>query len=453
MISIVTVNYNNAVGLERTLKSVSLQNHSDIEHIIIDGASTDGSVGLIEQYSKSFSQLFRIAYVSEKDSGVYEAMNKGIKLSHGDYLIFMNSGDRFWNENVVASFSSRLSCDVVVGSVVEDGSDRIIRYPNSTLRMRTLMVSNFPHQAMFIRRELFSRIGYYSEDIKVLSDLEFNLKAWKNSISVKLFDEHVAFVEPGGLSNRDQKALDAEYKKVLGRVLSKPEIFVYRTQNSIENLVNRIRRKYSVWKELDVFQTIRYRYLLKLGQSSSLHVFPHSIVHIAPSSKLKIEKGCFRVNSSWFEGRERRSVSELRLMPGSELVVKDSFSMYQGASLFLARDSKMLIKGNCFINTNTVINCFSYIEIGEGTMISDDVRIQDSDNHDIVENGCIKEKSDPIIIGDHVWIGKNVLILKGVHVGNGAIIAAGSVVIRDVPSCSLVAGNPAVVKKDYVQWK
>jgi acetyltransferase-like isoleucine patch superfamily enzyme len=116
----------------------------------------------------------------------------------------------------------------------------------------------------------------------------------------------------------------------------------------------------------------------------------------------------------------------------------------QGATLY--------IKGNSFLNTNTVLNCFSYIEIGKGTMISDDVRIQDSDNHNIVINGIEKESTKPIIIGDRVWVGKNVLILKGVTVGDGAIIAAGSVVVKDVPSKTLVAGNPAKVIKENVEW-
>ena len=85
-------------------------------------------------------------------------------------------------------------------------------------------------------------------------------------------------------------------------------------------------------------------------------------------------------------------------------------------------------------------------------MISDDVRIQDSDNHNIVINGIEKESTKPIIIGDRVWVGKNVLILKGVTIGDGAIIAAGSVVVKDVPSKTLVAGNPAKVIKENVEW-
>lgn len=163
--------------------------------------------------------------------------------------------------------------------------------------------------------------------------------------------------------------------------------------------------------------------------------------------------GGLKLNATWNEGNKRRNKSELILDSKSELVIDGDFGMYQGASIYIAPGAKMLVKGSSFINTNTVINCFSYIEIGSHTFISDDVRIQDSDNHSIIVDGFAQKNTKPIIIGNHVWVGKNVLILKGVHIGDGAVIAAGSVVIRDVPENCMVAGNPAVVKKTNVKWE
>ena len=168
---------------------------------------------------------------------------------------------------------------------------------------------------------------------------------------------------------------------------------------------------------------------------------------------MQIAKGEVLINASWTKGRKRRNTSELILCENSKLIINGSFALYQGASIYVGKDATLYIKGNSFLNTNTVLNCFSYIEVGEGTMISDDVRIQDSDNHNIVINGIEKESTKPIIIGDKVWVGKNVLILKGVTIGDGAIIAAGSVVVKDVPSKTLVAGNPAKVIKENVEWK
>jgi len=111
----------------------------------------------------------------------------------------------------------------------------------------------------------------------------------------------------------------------------------------------------------------------------------------------------------------------------------------RGASLSL---------GSGYINTGLNLACFHLIEIGRGVQIAENISIRDSDNHPVVGN----QRTKPIRIGDHVWIGMNTTILKGVSVGNGAVIAPGSVVVRDVPARSLVAGVPAVVKKTDIDW-
>ena len=153
------------------------------------------------------------------------------------------------------------------------------------------------------------------------------------------------------------------------------------------------------------------------------------------------------------EGNARRSVSELILDERATLDVTGNFALYQGASLYVAPDAQFIVHGSSYINTNSVVNCFSRIELGKDVAISDDVRIQDSDNHHIYENGVEKPMTKPIVIGNHVWIGKNVIILKGVHIGDGCIIGAGSVVTRDVPDHCLAVGNPARVIKHDVVWK
>ena len=207
------------------------------------------------------------------------------------------------------------------------------------------------------------------------------------------------------------------------------------------------------YKGIDVFKTLYYQIVLKYPKSVYFSIFPNSIVRIASDATVSILHGGLKLNATWNEGNKRRNKSELILDSKSELVIDGDFGMYQGASIYIAPGAKMLVKGSSFINTNTVINCFSYIEIGSHTFISDDVRIQDSDNHSIIVDGFAQKNTKPIIIGNHVWVGKNVLILKGVHIGDGAIIAAGSVVIRDVPENCMVAGNPAVVKKTNVKWE
>ena len=118
--SIITINYNNKDGLLKTIESVLCQTYKDFEFIVIDGGSTDGSREIIEKYAGHIDY-----WVSEPDKGIYNAMNKGIKVAHGDYLNFMNSGDYFYNENVLNDTLAYLNDDIVSGrSVNEDFSER-----------------------------------------------------------------------------------------------------------------------------------------------------------------------------------------------------------------------------------------------------------------------------------------------------------------------------------------
>lgn len=218
-------------------------------------------------------------------------------------------------------------------------------------------------------------------------------------------------------------------------------------------IVEKIKKNFAKLRRIDFISTVYYRKKLKIHRAASFHIYPKSILKIGKNAKLDVLSGTFSVNNSWTQWRKRKDISSFIMCDHSALTVEGDFSLYQGASIYLAENAKMRIKGNSFANTNTQINCFYYIEIGQGTYISDDVRIQDSDNHFVIENNQSKPNSAPIIIGDHVWIGKNTIILKGVTIGNGAIVAAGSVVVKDVAAKSLVGGNPAKVIKENVEWK
>ena len=219
-----------------------------------------------------------------------------------------------------------------------------------------------------------------------------------------------------------------------------------------QKVVRRLLNKFRLWSELDVLKSFYYWVRLHLPRCASFHVFPKSIIKIDRSAQISITKGRTMVNASWIGGRKRQFTSQLVLSPGSKLIINDAFALYQGASIYLGPSAEMIIHGRSFMNTGTIVNCFSRIEIGQDTVVGDDVRIQDSDNHRVYDSGLQKEMTKPIYIGNHCWIGKNALILKGVTIGDGAIVAAGAVVVRDVPPSCLVAGNPAKVIKENVEW-
>jgi acetyltransferase-like isoleucine patch superfamily enzyme len=188
---------------------------------------------------------------------------------------------------------------------------------------------------------------------------------------------------------------------------------------------------------------------LHFKKSAIFKIYSKSIISISSLSNFEItDGGCLYVNSSWFKGKERRYISEFRLDDYSTLVCNGDFKLYQGASVYVAPNAKLVFKGNGYINSNSTLNCFQSIEIGVDCGIADNVYIADSDNHNI--DG--RKSTSPIVIKDHVWIGKNAIILKGVTIGEGAAVAAGAVVTKNVPAHCLVAGVPAKVIRENIEW-
>lgn len=166
------------------------------------------------------------------------------------------------------------------------------------------------------------------------------------------------------------------------------------------------------------------------------------------SAKIILGKGDLRLSKSWVK---RNPKSGLLFMAENALIkVSGSFDIYSGAQIYVNKNAELKL-GSGYINNGLNLSCFERIEIGEGVVISENVCIRDSDNHEIV--GADKKSTLPVKIGNQVWIGMNVTILKGVTIGDGAIIAAGSVVTKDIPNNVMAAGVPAKVIKEQCQWK
>ena len=175
--SIITINYNNKDGLKKTIESVINQSCKDFEYIIIDGGSTDGSVDVIRQYAD------RINYwISEPDKGVYNAMNKGVAQAHGEYLNFMNSGDWFYNNDVLKDVFPHLDSDIVTGQAFYE--NKIHGFFKQNITMLDFFKGSLEHQATFIRKNLFSN-KLYDESFKIISD-------WKFFVETLIYD-HASF--------------------------------------------------------------------------------------------------------------------------------------------------------------------------------------------------------------------------------------------------------------------
>lgn len=215
--SIITVNYNNAIGLQKTVESVANQTFKDYEHIIIDGGSTDGSKNIILKYKDYFSY-----WCSEQDKGIYNAMNKGISHANGDYLLFLNSGDVLHNEDVLSDIDQLGNdVDVILGLVMRmDNKEMQANHEPSVVLQ--LVRSTISHQGAFFKKTIFNK-HQYNESLKIVSD-------WQLFWEVLVFDNHsflrtdviVADMEMTGISNdsKNHSLLLQERKSVLNSFFS-----------------------------------------------------------------------------------------------------------------------------------------------------------------------------------------------------------------------------------------
>lgn len=176
-LAIITINLNNKKGLIKTIDSVLEQSFKDFEYVIVDGGSSDGSFDVIQATAVRFPELI---WRSEPDTGVFNAMNKGIHLSKGEYLLFLNSGDYLVNDSVLSHVFNELhDADILLGiaRVTKHGNVIWNAFPKIRYTLNDFYHGSIAHQASFIKRDLFVSNGDYREDLIFMSDWEFFLRA------------------------------------------------------------------------------------------------------------------------------------------------------------------------------------------------------------------------------------------------------------------------------------
>ena len=225
-LSIITVNYNDAEGLERTIKSVMSQSFKDYEFIIIDGGSTDGSVDVIKKYENNIDY-----WVSETDGGIYQGMNKGLRQAQGEYVNFMNGGDSYYSPDVLnAIFALNSNADIITGTHSENG---IRNVGEGGVTMLDLYKWAIDHQASFIKRELALRHPY-DEKYKIVSDWKFFIEALVfDNCSFFYTDTIVVDVDMRGISNTNFELDMQEREAVLRELFPERVLKDYRLLASI----------------------------------------------------------------------------------------------------------------------------------------------------------------------------------------------------------------------------
>ena len=219
--SIITINYNHNEGILRTIQSVIHQNYKNFEFIVIDGGSNDGSYKTITAYSNHISY-----WVSEKDNGIYHAMNKGVRASSGDYLIFMNSGDVFNDNSVLLNVAKQCNqSDILIGDTLcqHKKSYKFVKSPDE-ITLANMLCGVIRHQSSFIKRELLIKYPY-DENYKIISDVKFFIDAfiWENCTY-----QHINYIiskfENSGISNTNTQLCKKENEKLREELALPPRV-------------------------------------------------------------------------------------------------------------------------------------------------------------------------------------------------------------------------------------
>ena len=290
-LSIITINYNNASGLRRTLASVAAQTYRNIEHIIIDGGSTDGSVGVIKEYVRNVERMneltnegIHVVWSSEPDKGIYNAMNKGIEIALGrrvvntnhtsnithhtsqeslcDYVQILNSGDILAASDVTERMMAALdSLNAQRSTLNENGSPAIL-YGNMIKKdfttgkiigksreveysLRQYYSSTMNHDCCYFRRNLFDTYGLYDENLKIVSDWKWFLQAiGLGHVKPVYVDIDVTIFDVSGISETNLALRNQERRQVLKELLPPAILADYDAHAFEMEQMNRLRRRH-----------------------------------------------------------------------------------------------------------------------------------------------------------------------------------------------------------------
>ena len=214
LISVITVVFNAEDFIETTVQNVISQTYENIELIIVDGGSSDSTLRILGQYKKYIQKL-----VSEPDDGIYNAMNKGVNMASGDWIVFMNAGDQFSSSNVISSIFNlcRGPEKIIYGDVIVNYGDfSFLKRAGDLARMWTGM--KFSHQSAFIEVS-YHKCNKYDESFRIAADFNFFLNAYKNQVQFKYVNIPISTVIIGGVSEQNRLQTIKDSRAVVHSVL------------------------------------------------------------------------------------------------------------------------------------------------------------------------------------------------------------------------------------------
>lgn len=214
-ISIITVSYNSEKTIKDTIESVLKQDYDNYEYLIIDGKSKDNTMKIVKNYEKRFNG--KLKYISEKDKGLYDAMNKGIKMATGDIIGIINSDDILANDHVFSDVINNIQNNDGVYSnllMLDENLDkpyRLLKYG----QVKKKCGWHPPHPTLYLKKEVYDKYGYFNDSLKISADLDFMLKIIYGGVKLKLVNDYFVYMRAGGASTGGLKGYYKNFKESL----------------------------------------------------------------------------------------------------------------------------------------------------------------------------------------------------------------------------------------------
>lgn len=396
-VSVITVVYNDLNNIRTTMESYFSQKDVEKEYIVIDGGSTDGTAEVIKEYAAQID-----FWVSESDNGIYDAMNKGILHSTGDWVSILNSGDVYVSDHSLSdaiNMAKDRELDVIFGNSIEKDQrtrKRIVAPADVSLLE---YAPTFRHGSCLIRADVQKEHLFdlkRQADLSYALDLDMLYKLYKKGYHFGKVDADIEMYQKEGTSNHPILNLWYNYKITSqGHFCPRKLLFLAKAVTA------------SILK-----QSVLYKYVRAF-------VLEYMVNDVLPHIPFWMLRRCYLRSMGMRIGR-------------------GSFIMKH---CYLHNANKIAVGQFCHINRNCMLDGRGEIKIGNSVSVSCNASLvtggHDSQSADF--SGVFK----PIVIDDYVWIGYGATILQGVHIGQGAIVSAGAVVTRDVAPYSIVAGIPA----------
>ena len=224
-ISLITVCFNSSNTIEDTIKSILKQKYTNYEYIVVDGKSTDNTLEIVKKYEDSFNG--RIKIISEKDKGIYDAMNKGINISTGDIIGILNSDDILAHENVfseiVECFENE-KCDGTYSNlkILDENLNKVVRKFKAK-KGNYKLGWYLPHPTLYVKKDIYQKYGTYDINYKIAADYDFILRILKNKVKLSYIKDYLVYMRSGGTSTNGLKGYKKSFKESIN-VLRKNNI-------------------------------------------------------------------------------------------------------------------------------------------------------------------------------------------------------------------------------------